>query len=165
VDLPEPGVRLTGDPIERKRRPSNFVDCQVSMPFASALALSTGEVGLSAFLDAQSRLDGSELRELMDATDVVSTEAVQSLFPDQWAARVVVETDGGTRERFVENALGEPEKPLGWDGVTEKFESLTRAAGVGDDVRRELADVVREFENRSVADLTHAVRRAAVAAP
>lgn len=165
VDLPEPGVRLTGDPIEQKRRPSNFVDCQFSMPFASALALTTGDAGLEAFLDAQTRLDDPDLRRLMDATDVVSTEEVQSLFPDQWAARVVVETDGETRERFEETALGEPEKPLGWDGVTEKFESLTRSAGVGADDRRELANIVREFENRSVADLTDAVRRAVVAAP
>ena len=165
VDLPEPGVRLTGDPIERKRRPSNFVDCQFSMPFTAALALSTGEAGLPAFLDAQSRLDDPDLRRLMDATEVVSTEAVQSVFPEQWAARVVVEADGESHERFVETALGEPEKPLGWDGVTEKFEALARSSGVDDGTARELRDVVREFEDRSVSDLTAAVRRAVVAVP
>lgn len=165
VDLPEPGVRLTGDPIERKRRPSNFVDCQFSMPFGAAIALSTGEAGLAAFLDAQSHLDDPDLRGLMDATEVVSTDAVQSRFPDQWAARVVVETDGESHERFIETARGEPEKPLGWDGVTEKFQSLTRSSGVGDDTQRKLVDVVREFEDHTVTDLTDIVRRAAVAAP
>ncbi|WP_435181070.1 MmgE/PrpD family protein [Halorussus sp. AFM4] len=165
VDLPEPGVRLTGDPIDRKRRPENFVDCQFSMPFTAALALSTGEAGLPAFLDAQSRLDDRALRGLMDRVDVVSTDAVQSLFPEQWAARVVVEAGGETYERFVETALGEPEKPLGWGGVTEKFEALARSSGVDDDTARELRDVVREFEDRPVSDLTDAVRRAVVATP
>jgi 2-methylcitrate dehydratase PrpD len=159
VDLPEPGVRLTGDLIERKRRPSNFVDCQFSTPFVSALGLSTGEAGLPGFLDAQARLDDTDFRRLMDATDVVSTDAVQSLFPDQWAARVVVEVDGETHERFVETARGEPEKPLGWDGVTEKFDSLARSSGVPDDARRRIVNVVREFEDRTVADLTDALQR------
>jgi 2-methylcitrate dehydratase PrpD len=158
VDLPEPGVRLTGDPVERKRRPSNFVDCQFSMPFGSALALSTGDAGLAAFLDTQSQLDGPELRELMDATEVVSTDAVQSRFPKQWPAGIVVETEHETYERFVETALGEPEKPLGWDGVAEKFETLARSSGVGGDTRRELVEITREFENHTVDDLTDALR-------
>jgi 2-methylcitrate dehydratase PrpD len=162
VELPEPGVRLTGEPIEQKRRPSNFVDCQFSMPFCAALSLSTGEAGLAAFLDAQPRLDDADFREIMDATEVVSTDAVQSRFPDQWAARVVVETATGTRERFVETARGEPERPLGWDGVTEKFESLGRSSGVGEATRDELRDVVREFEDRTVGNLTDVVHRAAV---
>jgi 2-methylcitrate dehydratase PrpD len=165
VDLPEPGVRLTGDPIERKRRPSNFVDCQFSTPFVAAIALSTDDAGLAAFLDARSRLDDPGLRGLMDATEVVSTDAVRSLFPEQWAARVVVEAGGETHERFVETARGEPEKPLGWDGVTAKFESLAGSSGVPDDASRELVEVVREFEDRSVTDLTDAIQRAVVTVP
>lgn len=164
VDLPKPGVRLTGDPIEQKRRPSNFVDCQFSMPFCAALALTTGEAGLEAFLDAQSGLADPDLRELMAATEVVSTDEVQSLFPDQWAARVIVETTENERyERFVETARGEPEKPLGWDGVTEKFESLARSSGVDDDTRKTLRDTVRTFEDHTVSDLTEAIRRTGVA--
>ncbi|WP_458189024.1 MmgE/PrpD family protein [Haladaptatus sp. NG-WS-4] len=159
VDLPEAGVRLTGDPIERKRRPSNFVDCQFSMPFGAALAMSTGEAGLAAFLDAQSHLDDAELRELMDATEMVSTDVVQSRFPNQWAARVVVETEDETYERVVETALGEPEKPLGWDGVTEKFDTLARSSGVDGDTRREIVEITRELEIHSVTDLTDAFRK------
>ncbi|SHG41360.1 MmgE/PrpD family protein [Halobaculum gomorrense] len=134
VDLPKPGVTLTGDPIGAKRRPENLVDCQFSMPFGAALALSTGEAGLKAFLDARDRLDNPALRRLMDATEVVSTEATAEPFPERWAAAVVVETDDGDHhERFVEAAPGEPERPLDADAVEEKFASLAGSAGADAD--------------------------------
>jgi len=41
IAIPSPGIRLTGDPIEAKRRPTSFVDCQFSAPFAAALTLTT----------------------------------------------------------------------------------------------------------------------------
>ncbi len=156
VDIPAPGVRLTGDPIDAKRRPENFVDCQFSMPFAAALSLREGDAGLRAFLDAQSDLDDPDLRRLMDATDVVTTDAVSSLFPEQWAARVVVETDDETLERLVETASGEPEDPLGWEGVSEKYDELAAVAGVPADAADELETVVRDVENRSVEELAAA---------
>lgn len=133
VELPESGVRLTGDPIDAKRRPDNFVDCQFSMPFATALALTTGEATLSAFLDAQERLDDPEMRRLMDATTVEASDRTRERFPDIWAAGVTVEADGETHERFVEYARGEPENPLGRDAVDRKFRDLTSTAGSDDD--------------------------------
>ena len=156
VDLPAPGVRLTGDPIDAKRRPENFVDCQFSMPFAAALSLQEGDAGLRAFLDAQSNLDNPDLRRLMDATEVVTTDAVASLFPEQWAARVVVETDEGTHERLVETASGEPEDPLGWEGIGEKYDELAGVAGVPTDAADRLEEAVHDIENRSVSELAAA---------
>jgi 2-methylcitrate dehydratase PrpD len=158
VDLPKSGVTLTGSPIEEKRRPENFVNCQFSMPFAASLAIMAGEAGLSAFLDAQADLDGAERRRLMDATEVVTTEEVGSLFPDQWAARVVVETAEGTHERFVETARGEPEHALGWDGVEAKYRDLTAAADVSEAAADGLLDSVKRLdEDASVADLAAAL--------
>ncbi|MFB6304268.1 MAG: MmgE/PrpD family protein [Haloferacaceae archaeon] len=161
VDIPRSGVTLTGDPIERKRRPENFVDCQFSMPFAAALSLTFGEAGLSAFVDAQDGLDDPDLRRLMDATEVVTTDAVAELFPEQWAARVVVETTGGTHERFVESASGEPEKPLGWDGVEAKFDELAAAADVPDAAADRLATTVRNLDDEGLDALVDALTAAA----
>ena len=158
IDLPKSGVTLTGSPIEDKRRPENFVNCQFSMPFAASLAISEGDAGLGAFLDAQEGLDGSELRRLMDATDVITTEEVASLFPDQWAARVVVETDGETHERFVDTARGEPENPLGWEGVEAKYRDLTATADVSERAADGLLETVKRLdEGASVADLAAAL--------
>lgn len=161
IELPKSGVKLTGDPIDDKRRPSNFVNCQFSMPFGAAIALGTGGAGLEAFLDAQAELDDPELRRLMDATDVITTDAVQSLFPEQWAARVVVETTTDTHEEFVDTARGEPEKPLSWEAIVEKFESLVSTAGYSPDASADIAEAVRNLESNSVDDLLDRLRRPA----
>ena len=141
IDLPGPGVRLTGEPIDAKRGPENFVDCQFSMPFAGALALWAGEAGLRAFLDAQERLDDPALRRLMDRVEVVSTDRTNDPFPGRWTAHVTVEADG-THERFVEYALGEPEKPMDWAAVEGKFHELTRAGGLERDISESIVETV-----------------------
>jgi 2-methylcitrate dehydratase PrpD len=130
VDLPRSGVALTGEPIEAKRSPENFVDCQFSTPFAAALVLSRADAGLRAFLDAQSRLDDPALVRLMEAVEVVTTDRTASRFPETWAADVAVETESERYERFVEHARGEPEKPLSREAVEAKFRELTKSAGV-----------------------------------
>ncbi len=161
VDLPRAGVTLTGEPIETKRRPSNLVDCQFSMPFGVALALTEGDAGLDAFLDAQSRLDEPRFHHLLDATEVVTTDTVQSVFPERWAARVVVQAND-EHERFVDAATGDPESPLGWDGVTEKFVELATGTGATRETADTIADTVRNLDERSVDDLVTATRTASM---
>jgi 2-methylcitrate dehydratase PrpD len=162
VEIPRAGVMLTGDPIAAKRRPSNFVDCQFSMPFGAALALTEGRAGLEAFVEAQSRLDEPLLHELMDATDVVTTEAVQSVFPERWAARVVVETGDGTHDRFVDTASGDPENPLGWDGVTDKFHSLARSIEMPEERAEATAEAIRSLgeSGRDVTEIREIIMAA-----
>ncbi|MFB6281485.1 MAG: MmgE/PrpD family protein [Haloferacaceae archaeon] len=163
LDLPGPGVTLTGDPIDRKRRPENLVDCQFSAPFCAALALTHGEAGLSAFVDASGGLADPDLRRLMDATEVVTTDAVADRFPEQWAARVVVD-DGRRHERFVETARGEPEAPLDWPAIEAKLDDLAAAAGIPDGTADRLAAAVRDVEDRGLPDLFDALGDAATAA-
>ncbi|MDX1745835.1 MAG: MmgE/PrpD family protein [Halobacteriales archaeon] len=153
IELPRSGVKLTGDPIDRKRRPDNFVDCQFSMPFGAAVALSEGTAGLEAFLDAQPRLNDPTLTRIMDVTTVEVTEAVQDPFPERWAARVVVTADGETHERFVDIARGEPENPLSWAAVEEKFDALATGAGLGPADRERAIRTVRQLEDHTISDL------------
>ena len=112
IDVPRSGVQLTGDPIDRKRRPQNFVDSQFSMPFAAALALGQEDTGLHAFLDAQDRLDDPDLVSRMDRVEVVSTDRTNEPFPDRWSAHVMIEDATGRHERYVDRPRGEPERPL-----------------------------------------------------
>lgn len=159
VELPRAGVRLTGDD-DSKQSPSNFVDCQFSMPFGAALALTTGSAGIEAFLTAQSDLDDPELARLMTRTTVTSTERVQSLFPEQWAARVVVQTTTRTHERFVDEARGEPANPLTWDDVEAKFRSLTSAADWPSTAADAIVMAIQNVENQSLEALLNSLRQA-----
>jgi 2-methylcitrate dehydratase PrpD len=158
LDLPGPGVRLTGEPIEQKRQPTNFVDCQFSAPFAAALALSAGEADLGTFLDAQDELDDPALRALMDRVTVVSTERTNEPFPTQWTAHAVVETSD-RHERFVEHPRGEPENPLSWTAVEAKFHDLIRSTDL-EGTANAVVDAVGGLGARSTTgDLFNAIER------
>lgn len=159
VELPRSGVRLTGEG-ESKQTPSNFVDCQFSMPFGAALALSQGSAGIEAFLNAQSDLNDPELQRLMTHTTVTSTHRVQSLFPEQWAARVAVQTSSTTHERFVDEARGEPANPLSWEEVEAKFRSLTSAADWPSPAADAIVTAIQDVENQSLDALLNSLRQA-----
>jgi 2-methylcitrate dehydratase PrpD len=158
IGLPKAGVRLTGDPLESKRRPANFVDCQFSAPFAAALVLSEGAAGAEAFLRAAGRLDDPprfgdpEFRRLMDATTVGTDPEVQDAFPDRWCARVAVETGEDRHERFVDVPYGEPADPMSWERVAEKGRGLIETSEIDVDPDA-LAAVVEGLPDRSVAEL------------
>ncbi len=160
VGLPRAGVRLTGDPIDAKRRPDNFVDAQFSGPFVAALALSAGAAGGDAFLGAVGRLDGParfdepDFRRLMDATSVDVDDEVQSRFPGEWCARVVVEADG-RHERFVETPFGEPGDPMSMDDTARKARGLVATGDRPLDADR-LVAAVEGVRSGSVADLVAA---------
>jgi 2-methylcitrate dehydratase PrpD len=51
--------------------------------------------------------------------------AIDALFPGQMAGRVIVEAKGSSFERYVAHALGDPDNPLGREGIRSKFRRLT----------------------------------------
>ena len=150
IEMPKPGLRLTADPIDAKRNPENFVDCQFSMPFCAAATLLKEDLSLDLFLDAVDSLDDPELQRLMDATTVRTADEIMERFPERWASRVIVETINETMTRFTESPLGEPENPLGFDGVTQKFERVGTAADLDDEKVRSVVDAVESIDEINV---------------
>lgn len=159
IAIPSAGVRLTGEPIESKRRPDGFVDCQFSAPFVAALTLTDGTADAESFLravgrfEAPPRWDDPEMRRLMDATSVGTDPAVERRFPAEWGAEVAVTADGETHERSVHTPLGEPETPMSTAETRAKAEGLL--AGTGVDAER-LVEVVETVDDRTVAELVDA---------
>ena len=162
VAIPSAGVRLTGDPIDEKRRPDGFVDCQFSAPFVAALVLNEGDAGAEPFLRAVGRLDAEPAwndpayHRLMDATTVSTDEEIEARFPAAWGARVSVTADGETHERSVSDPYGEPDRPMSTADVREKTEGLLTGGSV------DATDVIRvadALDDHSVADLVDAATR------
>lgn len=159
IAIPSAGVRLTGDPIESKRRPEGFVDCQFSAPFVAALTLIEGDAGAESFLRAVGRFEeppryeDPELRRLMDATSVGTDPEIERRFPEAWGAEVSVTAGGETHERSVRTPLGEPETPMSPEESRAKAEGLL--AGTGVDADR-LVEVVETVNERTVAELVNA---------
>ena len=159
IAIPSPGVRLTGDPIEAKRRPQSFVDCQFSAPFVAALTLETGTADATTFLRAVGqagdppRWETTTTRRLMDATSVTTDETIERRFPEAWGARVSVQADGETHSTTVRVPSGEPEAPLTDDEVRKKTTGLLRDTGVDPD---QLSETILESEPQSVATIVDA---------
>ncbi|MBE3565775.1 MAG: MmgE/PrpD family protein [Thermogemmatispora sp.] len=129
------GRGLVADPIEAKRRPGNVVDAQFSMPFGAAVALITGQAGLSAF--SETWLQHPEIRALMQRVDCESDPELDRYYPTEWRATASVEMDDGQVFRAsVRYPLGDPENPLSEDQLADRFHELA-AAVIEEDARRE----------------------------
>lgn len=133
VSVLKAGQALVAEPREKKLTPKSIVDAQFSMPFGAAVAVLYGR----AFLDQYCRenIDSPRVRSLMERVICVSNDAIEKEFPDKWPAEVeIVTRDGRKFRKHLEFPKGDPENPLSWDEIIEKFNSL--AAAVLDAERR-----------------------------
>ncbi len=93
------------------------------MPFGAALAI----LRKDAFLDRyqMNEINDPEIRECMKKIRCLRDPELNRDFPRKWPARVVVQTtDGRNFEHRLEHPKGDPENPLSWDEVIDKFTSL-----------------------------------------
>jgi 2-methylcitrate dehydratase PrpD len=139
IGLSDAGLALIGQPIERKREPENVVDAQFSMPFLAAVGLTRRRMGWSDY-DA---LSDPVVRAVARKVVVTPDAEANQVFPGRWLASVTIEAKG---ERFVDRreARGEPEAPLTWSEVEDKFNELTEP--VLGDRRAHVVDVVRSLD-------------------
>jgi 2-methylcitrate dehydratase PrpD len=154
VLMPAAGVSLTGDPTNRY--PQSFVDGQFSMPFGAGLAFARRSAGVDDFID---EIDGGvseDVKRVIDRTTVESGGWVAEAFPEKWAVEVTVETADGTYTRESDFARGEPENPMTWTEVVEKYESLTEPV-LGERSARRFRERISDLESVSVADLLEPV--------
>jgi 2-methylcitrate dehydratase PrpD len=121
------GHALVAIPPERKRKPTNSVEAQFSLPYSAAVALCAGEAGPDQYLDPW--LTDAGVLELAGRVTVTSDAEVDAKFPAKWAAKIRVRTrDGRTLEYAADDCLGDPDKPLGAEALAEKFRTLTKGA-------------------------------------
>lgn len=146
IGLCDAGLNIIGRPIERKRQPENVVDGQFSMPFLAAVALTRGRMGWGDY----ELLGDAGINALMQRIDVVPDAEANKVYPERWQSTVTIKARG---ETFVDQrwrTRGEPEAPLTWDELVEKFEDLTGPV-MPAETRRQLIDTIRDLEN--VSDL------------
>jgi 2-methylcitrate dehydratase PrpD len=154
VAILEAGAGLIAEPPERKYDPQSIVDAQFSMPFGAAVALLYGRAGLDEYSEANLR--SAEVRDLMRKVVMTRDAALETNFPREWPARVVVEMESGERyEASVRHPKGDPSNPLTWDELSAKFRSLGGTEEIESAVAHsapDLADLVsRACANAAVA--------------
>jgi 2-methylcitrate dehydratase PrpD len=117
------GAHLIADPIESKYSPQSIVDAQFSMPFGAAVALLYRKAGLGEF--QLSKIRSEEVKRVMKLVECVVDPELDKTFPKQWCATAEILTRESKRYfAKVEYCKGDPENPLSWDELIEKFNDL-----------------------------------------
>ena len=136
------GSHLIAEPIESKYSPQSIVDAQFSAPFGAAVALLYRKAGLDEF--QLSKIKSEKVKRVMRLVECVVDPELDRTFPKQWGATAEILTREGKKYfAKVDYCKGDPENPLSWDELIEKFNGLChrrmtkeRRLKVVDEVRR-----------------------------
>ncbi len=122
-----------------------------SLPYIVSVALLDGTVMPDQY--RPERIVREDVQRLLRKVAVRPTEEYSRRFPQEMPCRIVVHLRGG---RVVEKEKRDYEgfhtRPMSWEAVTRKFDTLA-APYAGAALRKQLAATVRDLENRKVADL------------
>jgi len=117
------GWNIVCEPRSQKYHPQSIVDAQFSMPFGAAVAVLYGAAGLDQFTLEQIR--SPRVAKVMEKVALVRDPEIEKTFPKEWPARVTIQLAGGqTHEQFVRYPKGDPENPLSWKEMEDKFRAL-----------------------------------------
>jgi 2-methylcitrate dehydratase PrpD len=147
------GAPLIAEPKENKYNPQSIVDAQFSMPFGAAVALLYRRAGLKEF--HPSKIRSEEVRQMMKQVEYFVDLDLDRTFPKQWGATAEILTKDGKRYfTKIEYPKGDPENPLSWEEMIEKFHDLGsrvltrgRRSKIVDQVRR--LEEIRDFHKWS----------------
>jgi 2-methylcitrate dehydratase PrpD len=138
------GARLIAEPLEEKYTPQSIVDAQFSMPFGAAVAILYRKAGLGEF--RLSKIRSEEVKRMMRRVECVTDPDLEKTFPKQWCATAEIFTKDEQRYfAKVEYCKGDPENPLSWDELIEKFHDLSHGL-MSKNQRLKIIDEVRNLE-------------------
>ncbi len=123
IAILEAGWTIVCEPRAQKYSPESVVDAQFSMPFGAAVAVLHGAAGLDQFTLDQVR--SPSVAKVIGKVTLVRDPSIEQTFPREWPARVTIQRlDGQTHEKFVRYPKGDPENPLSWSEMADKFRAL-----------------------------------------
>ncbi|AEG16602.1 MmgE/PrpD family protein [Desulfofundulus kuznetsovii DSM 6115] len=117
VDTYRAALEVAGNP-----SPITPYEAKFSVPYCVAAAVMYGGLTLADF--TESKLLDPEIRRLMRNTLMSVDEKIQAAFPGKRGARVVIDTARGTFSHAVSCRRGDPENPLTWSEIKNKFKAL-----------------------------------------
>lgn len=127
-------------------------DADHSLPYILAIALIDGQVQPEQY--AQSRINASDVQELLRKVAIVPVASLTALFPERLPARLEVELEGGAvLSAAADDYHGFHTDPFDWSDARAKFDGVTRAF-VTTPERDAIADAIANLGERPVAELT-----------
>lgn len=119
------GIPFVAEPKETKHNPKSLIEAQFSMPFGAAVALLYGKAGIEEYVEE--KWNAPEVKEMMDRVYCIEDPKLEVDYPQKWPAEAEIRTKGGkTFSTRIDYPKGDPENPLSWDELTEKFHHLSK---------------------------------------
>ena len=145
IGLLSAGYGIVAVPEELKYNVKTMVDAQFSMPYGAAIAALRGRAFLEDFSEENFELP--EVRALMARVECARDLELDLFYPSQWPGRVTIQsTSGRIYSTEIMYSKGDPENPLTWDELIEKFLNLTRPM-LATDQQHKIIDCVRRLED------------------
>ncbi len=134
-----------------------------SLPWMLAVTLLDGELTPRQY--APERIVADDVQDLMAKVEIVEDAGFSARFPAEMPADLTVRLVDGTTFHAVGSSYeGFHDDPLSWSGARAKFDSLT-ARFADEPLRDEIARIVANLENETVATLTAALARVGATVP
>lgn len=119
---------------------------KMSIPFGVAVGYLRKKAGLAEY--TEKTLNDPKILSLCSKVLVKADANFTQRFPDETIAMVhIYMKDGRVFERRIDHPLGEPENPLGFEGVCQKFREMTNYVGKSADWQNCLIAAVENVEN------------------
>ncbi len=119
---------------------------KMSIPYSVAVALTHGKAGMQEYVPEA--IANEEILRLARKVYVYEDERLTAAFPKVQTAICRIETSDGLYSVQVDFPKGEPENPLSYSEVKEKFTMLTSYAGLSDERISELIGMCEDFDSR-----------------
>ena len=126
IGMLETGIPVICEPAERKYHPVNVVDAQFSLPFGVAVALVKRRASLEEF--TLTTLRDPAVLEMMPKVGYACDPELEKNYPKEWPAWARVTLRNGRQVyAYVRFPKGDPENPLSWEELAEKYRALAGA--------------------------------------
>ena len=123
VSILKAGYPIIAEPKEMKYSPRSVVDAQFSMPFGAAVAILHGNATLDKY--SMENIHSSRVKAMMDRILCVEDPDIEKEFPRKWPAVVSILTAAGKHySTRIDYPKGDPENPLSWNELKDKFQDL-----------------------------------------
>jgi len=114
------GSKIVCEPIEVKRQPKTPYGARFSLPYAIAISLLEGELGLEQF--SEQKYNDKRVIEMTS-----KIECVRDASLPRTGGNIVIEMVDGKKYQYIkEFPIGSPQYPLNEDEVKDKFRSNTK---------------------------------------
>jgi 2-methylcitrate dehydratase PrpD len=145
IELPKTGYDIVGQPAEVKFNPKNIVDGQFSAPYSVAIALIEGKAFLDEYTEESIRRP--DVHAFMKKIIIQHAPDLEKYLPNPFTARITVTMeDGKIYSNEVIYAKGDPQNPLSWEEILQKFNILVPPSIISKAKKQKIIDIIQQLE-------------------